>query len=203
MKNNIHHIHPSYQVLSDLFDHDTPTSRRVKEHLGLEEFENDRVTRRPKRIPINYFWYFGLFYIISVSVLFLVLTRNTAPSSTPAILSPTIIDEHKNNDAEISLIKEVLENLTLTVDGLSKQQNPKKEQEISPDTFKPFLIKVTSPKAHLRELPSKGSTSLAIVQKDTTLIGLGYQEGWIKTYAPSGKEAWVNSTVISKVEAQK
>jgi hypothetical protein len=199
MRDNIHHIHPDYEMLEDIFDY-RAGAREAKEKYLLDDIRNkvDLLRAKPKWILPKYLWHFVAFYIVSISSLYLLLDKSPNPKAVPVIPFPIPTEEQKiqeesqDIEGEITLIKEVLTNLTLTVEGLSKQKEAKKEEETIIEEFKPSLIKVTSPKAHLRELPTVDSNPLAVVLKDTTLMGVGYQDDWIKTYAPSGKEAWVH-----------
>ena len=214
MKDNIHQIHAGYDALADLLADENIQSRIAKQKYTLREFNNevDRLELKPKEERLKYFpkdrpkypWHFVAIYIVSIAGLYFFMAPRPAPIALPSFLNPEVekevVPEGQNVDHEITLIKEVLTDLTLTVEKLSKQKDAKAVVEVKEEEFKPSLITVISPKANLRESPSKDAKTLAVVERDTTLMGVGYQDGWIKTYAPSGKEAWVSSSLISRLE---
>ena len=209
MKDNIHHIHPGYEIMADLLEDENFKSGVAQNRYSLKNFQDEGRSLRPryKKERPKYLWHFIAFYMTSIFGLCFLPYPRTAATPLPSFLNSKeerIIAPEKNDiENEISLIKEVLTNLTLTVERLSKQKENKGVESIKVEEFKPSLITVTSPKANLRETPSKDAKTLAVVQKDATLMGVGYQDGWIKTYAPSGKEAWVNSSLISRLEEEK
>lgn len=101
---------------------------------------------------------------------------------------------------EVSLIKNVLRGLVTTVDKLSERRDlptplPQTTQQDELASFK-----ISSEKANLRESPSLDAPTIVTLAKDTILLGTDIRDGWIKTFAPNGKEAWVHGSLVTKTK---
>lgn len=203
--------HPAYYSLADQLDQEELRARRnVNPYLHnyiTEETNFFKRLIRSEALP----FVVSLVACISVCILwYLYLNQN--PSKESVVSASTIIEtrnpstkaESRDIEHDVTLMKDVLRSLVTTVDRLSQQNQPTHEAVTSDDTeYKSAPFKITAEKANLREYPSRESLSVSAVPKDTILMGVGFSNGWIKTFAPNGKEVWVHSSITSKIESGK
>ena len=202
MKKN---YHPDYEILAKIFD-----ELEVK-RVEKKPFQNRQISNFEDNQE-SYFsviWIFLILLIISISIWFFFYNESPKPISLPSSVEVPKINQSqdvtpkRDLEHEVTLIKEVLSKLIVTVETLSQGSQFADKKSIEPKKdFKPIPFKITSPFAHLRQSPTRDSVSLATVQKDTVLIGVGISGDWVKTFAPSGKEAWVHTSVTSNLERQ-
>jgi hypothetical protein len=194
MKN---HYHPSYYRLARDLDNDTIDQKPFIDTFGVYHFKPQRNFR--KKLP---FLLGGGLLLIGLGYIFgcLLLPLPKEETSTP--VKPLV--EQPETGAllrDVSLIKNVLRGLVTTVDKLSQQnQTPIESPERKLSEESPSF-KISSDKANLRDFPSIDAPTIVTLAKDTILLGIDFRDGWIKTFAPNGKEAWVHGSLVTKVKA--
>lgn len=202
MKRNYHR---DYEILASIFE---------------EHIHGDKEKRRPFQKPANehdereessnsLIWIIlGILIFALVTWFYFSQTTSKTVDSSPSAAVLDKIDrpgeELKRDLAkEIDLIKGVLNDLVQSVETLSQKSQPVLEKEIEIKKFdQVFPVKVVTQFANLRQNPKKDSVSISTVQKDTLLVALGESGEWILTFAPTGKEAWVHSSIVTKVGSE-
>ena len=186
-------IHPDYLLIAD----EIKTKQSNATSLFFEQennFENEwllinRILKYRNRT--TYFtWAFFLVFILVLSIGITYHYNNR--------INTQLIPKIKETESKIEFLKQtsnltsnVLNELVSTVDQFLK--NSKSSHIIKNEPFK-----VKAKIANLREFPSLNSNIIATVQKDIDLFGSEINNGWIKTFAPNGKEAWIHESLISK-----
>ncbi|HMP49500.1 MAG TPA: hypothetical protein PKA63_12615 [Oligoflexia bacterium] len=200
MKKNYHR---DYEILASLFEEHIQGEKEKK--IPFQRPVNDQYELKE---PTNgLIWMIVVILIIIAStVLFYFFygnssTVNSSPSAAVLDKIDRPTEESKRDLAgEIDLIKGVLDDLVQSVESISKHSQPIVEKEIVINKFdQVFPVKVTTLSANLRQNPKKDAVTISTVQKDTLLVALGEYEDWILTFAPTGEEAWVHSSIITKV----
>jgi SH3-like domain-containing protein len=98
--------------------------------------------------------------------------------------------------SEIEIMKRILSGLVASMETIARD---KKEVIVSEQKAKfPYPVQVTSDKAHLREGPHRGASSLTTVEKNTVLLVIAAQDEWLKVFTPKGEEAWISADIVSE-----
>ncbi len=101
--------------------------------------------------------------------------------------------------SDVDLMKQILSGLVQSVQSLS-QQAAAKGQVTEGDviTTFPYPIQVITDKANLRSGPNRSEKTLAIVPKDTILLAMSEQDGWMRVSTPKGEIGWVNRELVAE-----
>ena len=135
--------------------------------------------------------------IIGGIFLFSLLQNRLKPEPIPEIKSApvSIVPSVKTDDAtianEVDLIKKILSGLVKSVQVLSEERARQEPQQKFP-----YPVKVTSEKANLRSSPGLGGKSIGVVSKDTILLAINENKGWLEVSTPKGELAWISQDII-------
>ena len=201
--------HPGYYALADQIDAEELRARgftTARPNTFSDEFSVFKRLIHSQLLP----FVISLLACISVVILWY-LYLSHFPSPQPQNVQPIVTEvpakglksEPRDIEHDVTVMKDVLRSLVTTVDRLSQQNQPAQDiQSVQKSEFQSAPFKITTAKANLREYPSKDSVSILTVPKDTILMGFGFSNGWIKTFTPNGKEAWIHASVTEKVESE-
>ena len=119
----------------------------------------------------------------------------------PVVPVPEVVSETKESrqiealESEVELMKKILVGLVSSVQTLTKETKDR-VPELT-ESF-PYPVKVISEKANLRSGPSREEKTVGVVPKDTVLLAVLGQDGWLQVSTPRGEKAWISADVVTE-----
>lgn len=184
-------VHSGYvNILEDML-----TERRLERDLEIAESLRRPVVRREREsFP---FWVLiigALLGVLASCGLYFLLFREEKPAVVAQ--APVV---HDGLAQEVALMKQILTGLVGAVKTLESERAAPPIQAAKAPAIEPKsdALRVVAEHANLRDRPDRGARSLAVVPKNTFLLGEDFKDGWYRVTTPLGELAWISEEVVT------